>query len=523
MLLNLRRGKRSLGIVLLSLHRSVGSCQNQQMAISRNTTRQEGRTSYVDIVKNRLSTLKSRFFFKPGDIEILNSPLDFYDSLKRKISLAERRIFMASLYLGTSQDELINCISEALQRKPELKVYFLVDGLRGTRETPNKCSASLLAQLVQKHGDRVDIRLYRTPEFTNLKKALIPKRLNEGVGLQHMKIYGFDDEVILSGANLSTDYFTNRQDRYYIFKSKSFSDYYFRLHQLVSKISYKVLYSTSLQKYSMVWPSSNLTVEPISNRKTFLNDCSIAFQKFLNDPGTENRSHAENQTEYPTVVYPVSQFTPLFGKNADHSTEKRSILNILSSIPSSNVRWTFTAGYFNMLPEIKKLLIASPSKQGCVITASPFANGFFESKGVSSHLPDAYLHLSHKFLKEVEENGKSAEISLKEWRKGIVNTPGGWSYHAKGIWLSDNDENDTRPAITVIGSSNYTRRAYSVDLESNAIIVTRDSDLKQKMEAEIEKLQANTSDVTLSDFQNDCTRKVSPGVRMATKILGKRL
>lgn len=27
----------------------------------------------------------------------------------------------------------------------------------------------------------------------------MPKRINEGWGLQHMKLYGFDDEIILSG------------------------------------------------------------------------------------------------------------------------------------------------------------------------------------------------------------------------------------------------------------------------------------------------------------------------------------
>ena len=37
--------------------------------------------------------------------------------------------------------------------------------------------------------------------------------MNEVVGVNHLKVYLFDDDVILSGANLSNTYFTNRQDR----------------------------------------------------------------------------------------------------------------------------------------------------------------------------------------------------------------------------------------------------------------------------------------------------------------------
>ena len=32
--------------------------------------------------------------------------------------------------------------------------------------------------------------------------------------------------------------------------------------------------------------------------------------------------------------------------------------------------------------------------------------------------------------------------------KGIVNTPGGWSYHAKGLWITAPGEDE--PSITVI-------------------------------------------------------------------------
>jgi CDP-diacylglycerol--glycerol-3-phosphate 3-phosphatidyltransferase len=34
-----------------------------------------------------------------------------------------------------------------------------------------------------------------------------------------MKFYVFDNDVIITGANLSEDYFTTRQDRYFVIKN----------------------------------------------------------------------------------------------------------------------------------------------------------------------------------------------------------------------------------------------------------------------------------------------------------------
>ncbi len=53
-------------------------------------------------------------------------------------------------------------------------------------------------------SERVEIRMYHTPNLTGLRKKYIPKRINEGWGLQHMKLYGMDDEVIISGYVVST-------------------------------------------------------------------------------------------------------------------------------------------------------------------------------------------------------------------------------------------------------------------------------------------------------------------------------
>jgi len=94
----------------------------------------------------------------------------------------------------------IAAVREALKSNPKLKVSFLTDALRGTRETPKASCATLLAGLVEEFGqDRVEVCMYHTPNLTGIRKAVIPKRINEGWGLQHMKLYGVDDEIIMSG------------------------------------------------------------------------------------------------------------------------------------------------------------------------------------------------------------------------------------------------------------------------------------------------------------------------------------
>jgi CDP-diacylglycerol---glycerol-3-phosphate 3-phosphatidyltransferase len=94
----------------------------------------------------------------------------------------------------------IDILWQALHKNPELRVSILTDALRGTRETPEPSCASLLVPLVSEFGEeRVEIRMFHTPNLTGVRKSVVPRRINEGWGLQHMKLYGVDDELIISG------------------------------------------------------------------------------------------------------------------------------------------------------------------------------------------------------------------------------------------------------------------------------------------------------------------------------------
>ena len=48
---------------------------------------------------------------------------------------------------------------------------------------------------------------------------LLPPRVSEVVGVCHLKAYIFDDDIMISGANLSNTYFSTRQDRYFLIRN----------------------------------------------------------------------------------------------------------------------------------------------------------------------------------------------------------------------------------------------------------------------------------------------------------------
>ncbi|KAF9890953.1 CDP-diacylglycerol--glycerol-3-phosphate 3-phosphatidyltransferase [Aspergillus nanangensis] len=460
-------------------------------------------------------------------ITILDSPAAFYSALKDKIRKARRRIYLSTLYIGKTEHELIETLNQALRENPNLKVSILTDALRGTRETPNPSSASLLASLVAEHGpERVEIRMFHTPNLTGLRKKWIPRRINEGWGLQHMKLYGIDDEIILSGANLSNDYFTNRVDRYHVFNSKDLADYYARIHHAVCSLSFQVLpdpHNTS--GYLLDWPTANGAPSPLDDPERFISYASTVVKPLIQP--TETKSALMPKDTSQTFVYPVAQFTPLL--RPDTSTEfpaVTAILRLLSGLPAfSGAHWLFTAGYFNIHPVLSSLLIASTSTshttsttRGTVLTASPWANGFYGSSGVSGMLPAAYTHLSARFLDRVAQAQRTDSIQLKEWRRGTVGEPDGWTYHAKGLWITLPKEE--HPSLTFVGSSNYTKRSYSLDLEVGALVVTGDQELKRKLAAETDWLQEHAKAISRDDLRRT-ERRVGWNVRLAMWIVEK--
>jgi len=432
--------------------------------------------SSLSALTTDLDRLGPRIDINADQIEVLDGPKEFYETLKAKIRGAKRRIYLSTLYIGKTEHELVSTVRDALRHNgPNLKASILTDALRGTREAPDHSCASLLATLVEEFPHQVEIRMYHTPNLTGFRKALIPKRINEGWGLQHIKLYGIDDEVILSGANLSNDYFTNRQDRYHVFNSKRVTDYFANIHHAVCSISFRLQPSNSPSRFILEWPPSNPAPNPLDAPKAYIKAATTLLESFTK-PRCSQSFPMTSTSLFPLLCYPPTI-----------NTELPAFTSLLSRRIFS---YTFTAGYFNPHPVVTSSLLAASSlptsSPGTILTASPYANGFFGSKGISGMLPAAYTHLSLRFL----QAARGKNIQLREWQRGIVGQRDGWTYHAKGLWVTlPRDAGiPVGPSATLIGSSNHTARSYGLDLEVGAMVITSDAGLMRKWKREEEML-----------------------------------
>jgi CDP-diacylglycerol---glycerol-3-phosphate 3-phosphatidyltransferase len=90
-------------------------------------------------------------------------------------------------------------LKNALRRKPALKVTILLDYFRGNRIDNENSSFSILAPLKDEFGARFNLSMYHSPNVGSLMRYFIPPRFIEVFGLQHMKGYLFDDDLIISG------------------------------------------------------------------------------------------------------------------------------------------------------------------------------------------------------------------------------------------------------------------------------------------------------------------------------------
>ncbi|KAG2216276.1 hypothetical protein INT45_006190, partial [Circinella minor] len=447
------------------------------------------------------------FYARGDDIIPLYEPHAFYSELKTRILNAKERVFIAALYIGHAEQELVETLRQALRRSDQLQVYILIDCLRGTRVSKGKSSATLLLSLIKEFPTQVQVSLYHTPDLTGVLKRTLPQRFNEGIGLMHLKIYGFDDTVMLSGANLSQDYFTNRQDRYIIFdKNPTLTTYYHDLLNTVRSFSYQLqIGMNELVPYQLKMEHG--TLDPVIESRGFKKQVHDRLVRFIQKykQGTQEEEEKREIEGSDTVVLPVIQMGP-FGIRQDEKTTLR-----LLEIAHENKDWTIdlTSGYFNFTDRYKAFMLRTQARFR-FLTASPEANGFFNSKGVSRYLPPAYTWIEKQFFNHIKRNGRENDITIEEYKRP------GWTYHAKGLWAYLGSQ--TRPMLTMIGSPNFGHRSSERDLEAQAIVITQNEKLQEALHKEVERLHDYSELVTKETFMRQ-DRLVPYGVRAATAMI----
>ncbi|KAM0746889.1 hypothetical protein T439DRAFT_329578 [Meredithblackwellia eburnea MCA 4105] len=489
------------------------------------------------------------------DVKVLKEPQQFYRRLLDKIRRAKRRIFIASLYVGKEEHELITTLHSTLASNPFLKCTILLDYLRSTREHPSPTSASLVASLAARFPEQVEVRLYHTTELKGWKRKWVPKRFNEGWGLMHMKVYGVDDDVLISGANLSQDYFTNRQDRYVEFLSHGpLSDYFSSLVSTVSSYAFLATATdtaTSHPTINISWPSTNSSPNPFISPATTVPTLISSAQSDINSltrrwaikhPNALSSSSRLSNEKLDTLLRPTLQMGP-FNIRQETDLVVPAIFragNALATAPGGRrTRIDWTSGYFNAREGIRENVLKSRAEVR-IVSAAPEANGFLNSRGVSKYIPPAYTFLQNEFYDQVLAEGRRrnprlgeeecearGHVEMREWKRD------GWTYHAKGIWLTPTLSSPIRtpastsplaephdyddllclahplaPYLTLVGSSNYGPRSASRDLEANVLVTTYSPDLRRQLKEEVEHIREQAVDLVNKKLFQRPDRKV---------------
>nr|KAF6416737.1 phosphatidylglycerophosphate synthase 1 [Molossus molossus] len=360
-----------------------------------------------------IRNLVPEFGICSSHVRVLSSPTEFFELMK--------------------VDCLESALEKSLQAKfpSDLKVSILLDFLRGSRGRKN--SRTMLLPLLQRFPEQVRVSLFHTPNLRGLLRLLLPERFNETIGLQHIKVYLFDDSVILSGANLSDSYFTNRQDRYVFLQDcPDIADFFTELVDAVGDVSLQLQGDDTVQVVEgMVHPyegdraaycraanarvmdviNSARTRQQVLHAQTFHGDSLVT---------QDDAAAAGHRRPVPdTWIYPLIQMKPFEIQIDEIVTET------LLTEAERGARVYLTTGYFNLTQAYMDLVLGTRAEYQ-ILLASPEVNGFFGAKGVAGAIPAAYVHIERQFYREVCSLGQQERVQLQEyWRRG-------WTFHAKG-------------------------------------------------------------------------------------------
>jgi CDP-diacylglycerol--glycerol-3-phosphate 3-phosphatidyltransferase len=317
-------------------------------------------------------------------------------------------------------------------------------------------------------------------------KKVLPERIKEVMGVLHLKLYIFDNNVIISGANLSNDYFTNRQDRYILIQDcKELADFFESLVDSISKFSFKATANDKITYENNVHP--------------FLDKFDVYRRELGNDIKNVINSYYEN---YNLKTYKndsnCAYVFPLVQLNYCNIKTDQAVTNKFFKLASENCEICFTTGYFNLTNEYVRSIIKENKGKFKVLVSSPESNGFFKAKGLSGVIPLIYSCYEEDFFKYSQLLYR--DIKFFEYKRE------NWSYHAKGIWYYP-FQNNQLPTMTLVGSSNYGFRSVYRDVEAQILIYTKNKELQTKINYEKINLFHNTSLVNSDSFA--CRKKFS--------------
>lgn len=313
------------------------------------------------------------------DVSFLSAPDDFYQLILDKVRSAQNRIILSALYLGTGFKEvaLVQEISDSFNKNSHLDVKIILDANRAQRADRNyRTSVTMLENL--KTNDMFHIHLVNTCKVSGLTRILLNrfKKFNELFSTYHSKALIFDDDVILTGANLSHIYFDNRQDRYMLIKnSKLLSGYVSSFLGEIAQSGQN--FSGLVRSHNSNYNNANKNIEREDH------DCYVI---------------------------------PLFQHRSSGLTDCDDFLKFLNNLLPDASKVYLSSGYFNPFLDLKLDSVLVPSEE---------ANGFYQGSGLLKYVPQLYSAILRRFA------GAHSDCDYRLYNRLD------WSFHAKGVWVEN--------------------------------------------------------------------------------------
>ena len=251
--------------------------------------------------------------------------------------------------------------------------------------------------------------------------------------------------------------------------------------------------------------------------------------------GGAAKTSANNETKPVAYAIPTFQMPESFlGRPLQFHSDAQITRNLIQSAleHDSSVSVRLSSAYLNLTPTLQSILtnfgMHKSNQLDCktingnneqangsayILTAGTISHGFAPKKGsndkrstgivnkIKESIPDAFLSL----VKQV------AEPIIQRGGKILMYERAGWTFHAKGLWLTFDEPKTTGSHVqrelvqhpsslvsTVIGSGNYGARSEDLDVESNLVIIFNDDD-----DSQMEKESSSPLKMGLAEEWND--------------------
>lgn len=390
------------------------------------------------------------------NVQVLHTPSQFHQTLVDLAKNAQTRIALSTLYMGNDAPtkELLDACESSLSTKPNLKFNVVCDYSRGNRAADSTRGATI--HLKKTYPSRFRLSMYHTPSLRGWRKKVLPNKLNEVIGVQHSKIYLFDDTVVMTGANLSKIYFTNRQDRYVVFKNQpGLCDFLALILGCLQKLSIEIT-ENDTEFFNSLDPVN-------SNHDEFISFSQKLFEPLIMPKHWGGKHCHEGPGEHSTWVFPTFQ-----GYQIGIQHDSETTLKLINESFQYDSELFMSTGYFNLARDVSDSILNTRSNKINILMASEQANGFYKGRGLFGRVPDMYKYLASNFSNVISRCRLNDKVTLTEWRKPA------WSFHGKGIWYWDKSNKDDNGEFmcNIVGSSNFGVRSFYRDTEVQLILVT---------------------------------------------------